>query len=526
MTPTTTTRRGSSDFVGSLLILTAGELRPFREVMADHQREWMTAMSPALEALAVGEKPKPARIWLEGTKGSAKDTLLAAAVFWLLAAASRPLAIQIAASDEEQAGELLKVARVWLHNNPKLASRVEIQSSKLICKSTGSEAEILTSDVAGSHGARPDLLIANELSHVPVGKWEFIANLFDNASKVPRGLVIVATNAGRVGSEAWKWRELARKSPRWSFHQFAQPAPWLDPEELEDARTRNPHSRFRRLFWGEWATGSDVLNDGVIEAAYAGNVPTLHTGSSDYVFAGGLDLAVSKDFAALVIIGKHVKTSRLRIAKCWLWRPGPGRKIDQGEIEATLLECHRIYRPVIAVDPYQGEYLISRLQKQQVKIEGRAQTGKNLVEQCSLLIEQFNSQNIDIPHYPPLRKDLDGLTIEERSYGFRLVSDKGPNGHGDTASALAIGIAAVKDAKPKITFMVAGSSAADTRPDETFEEYLGRFGNPMSPVLRADLRKRYAASQPHENDGDDDPGEAIPLDSTRPLAAQLRGFIA
>lgn len=199
--------------------LTAHGAARFGDAMADFQRHRFASLVESLLSVAADQKPLIGRHWWEGTKGSSKDSDLAAVVCWLLAFTSRPLRIQIGAADRDQAAEMHKAAAVLLHENPWLSARIVINNYKLICEKTKSEAEIIPADVAGSHGARPDVLILNELSHIT--RWEFAENLADNATKVPLGLVIIATNAGFRNHPAWKWREMARTSKRWSFHQFA-----------------------------------------------------------------------------------------------------------------------------------------------------------------------------------------------------------------------------------------------------------------------------------------------------------------
>jgi len=169
----------------------------------------------------------------------------------------------------------------------------------------------------------------------------------------------------------------------------------------------------------------------------------------DHVDAGwavtiAIDGAVSRDWAAAVALGRN-RAGRYRVLRCWLWKPGPGRKIDQEDIERTIVGAWKTFRPTfIAADPYQLEYLISRLQKQGVRIEARQQSGKSLVEQCLSLVSQFSSRNIDCPPFPALEYDLSHARIEQRSYGLRLVSDHGPQGHGDLLSALSIAAASLK----------------------------------------------------------------------------------
>ncbi len=75
------------------------------------------------------------------------------------------------------------------------------------------------------HGSRPDVVIANELSHV--GSEAFMQTMLDNADKVPHSLVLVATNAGEVGTWQEKWRQIARESDRWHVSVLNTPAPWV-----------------------------------------------------------------------------------------------------------------------------------------------------------------------------------------------------------------------------------------------------------------------------------------------------------
>ena len=181
-------------FFDALIIPSAVGYKPFVEVMADYQRDWFKAIAPSLLAVAAGEKPPIGRFWSERTKGGSKDSDCACVLLWLLAFCPRKLDMQVGAADKDQAGELKKAAADILRQNDWLATRVEVQAWSLVCKATGSECSIVASDVASSHGARPDIVVMNELSHVT--KEEFASNLLDNATKKPMGIVIVATNAG------------------------------------------------------------------------------------------------------------------------------------------------------------------------------------------------------------------------------------------------------------------------------------------------------------------------------------------
>ena len=214
-----------------------------------------------------------------GSKGASKDSDLGVCLLWLLVFSQRSLLVQVGAADQDQAGELHKAVRDVIALNPWLSELVKLTNNKITCAHNGATCEILAADVAGSHGARPDVLLVNELSHIV--KREFAENLLDNATKMPGGLAIIATNAGFVGTWQHDWREQARTSPRWSFHQLAQPAQWIDGDELQEAAVRNSATRFRRLWWGVWAAGAgDALDESDLAAALtlAGPEPAPQAG--------------------------------------------------------------------------------------------------------------------------------------------------------------------------------------------------------------------------------------------------------
>jgi hypothetical protein len=63
---------------------------------------------------------------------------------------------------------------------------------------------------------------------------------------------------------------------------------------------------------------------------------------------------------------------------------------------------------------------------------------------ASVLLDGFNQRQIDLYNHPQLLADLRALRVEEKSYGVRLTSPRGPNGHGDAATALAIALLIAK----------------------------------------------------------------------------------
>lgn len=423
-------------FIEELLIQAANGVARFGDVMADFQRERFAAICPSLLALARGESPPIGRFWWEATKGASKDSDLACAILWLLAFSSRSLTCQIGAADADQADELRKAAKEILALNAYLAGRIGIQSWRILCAATNSEAEIIAADVAGSHGARPSLLVLNEVH--AIAKWEFAQNLLDNASKVPNGIVVCATNAGFIGSEAYKLREIARTSSRWSFHELARPAPWLDEAELAEAQRRNPPERFNRLFWGRWSTGTgNALSAADVEACITLSGPH-HCRLCD-AYLAGLDLSQTRDRSALVLLALDAPNQVVKLAGVWEWSPEDcGGRVVLSEVQAHLEKLHsKIALDGVLYDPWQAELMAEELAARGVPMIRWNQSPANLDLMARAVLDAFRDRAIALYRHEGLISDLYELNLIERDSGYRLQSKRGKRGHSDTAFALA-----------------------------------------------------------------------------------------
>jgi phage terminase large subunit-like protein len=461
-------------FEAELTVPSAQGPHRFGAIMADFQRERFAAVNDALIAVANGEKPSPGKAWLEAVKGNSKTSDLAIVALWLLAFAKRPLLIQVGAADQDQAAELRRAVNEILLLNDWLAEVVAVQSNKIVCSRTGSTCEILAADVAGSHGARPDVLILDEVVHV--AKTEFLENLLDNSSKIPHCLTIVATNAGFTGTWAWRFRELARTSPRWYFHQRTEPAPWIDACEMEEARRRNTPTRYARLWQGVWSSGTgDAIDPNDVAACVTMPGP-MEKPDPAFVFVGGLDLGIKHDHSALVILGIHRQNRRRRLAMVKRWAPEAGTgKVDLTKVQAGVKAAFDLFQPrSIYYDPYQADLMAVQLRKQGCRMVEIAFSGGNLNSMASEFIEQFTSRNIDLYNDAGLLRDIGRLTIVEKSYGYKLDSVRDTDGHADSAIALAL---ALMDAKHtpaggafEITAYVGGQRFSSTPPTTEDEQ--------------------------------------------------------
>lgn len=481
-------------FQAELIIPSAHGRKRFGDIMADFQRERFDGINPALIAIANGEKPDIGRHWWEATKGASKDSDLAVCLLWLLAFTQRPLLCQVGAADQDQADELRKAAKDILRLNPWLAARVEVQSWKIVCKATNGDCEIIAADTAGSHGARPDVLILNELSHIT--KQEFAENLMDNAAKVPHGLAVLATNSGFLGTWQERWRKIAETSDRWRMHTYSRPAPWLDDAEIDEAKRRNSRARFLRLWWGIWAsTSGDALDEADILAAVDDSLGPMRGMQEGYSFVAGLDLGIKQDHSALVVIGIDRKTQRLRLADAKSWKPCPTtHRVNLITVEREVLEANKRFGlSVVGYDPYQAALLAQRLELQLVKMQEVTFTGNNLNTMASTLLDVFRSRRLTLYDHPQLIADLGRLSIDEKSYGHRLSATRDESGHADLATALAIALPlAIGDmGKQKIRV---GAIDLGTSPLAPFIQRRMQFGREIQKLQGGGDAREFASN--------------------------------
>jgi hypothetical protein len=458
-------RRYSSNFVlfceDAIIPTERGPVR-FGDVMHLHQRRIIEEMAPMLLAVATGQVPARPKLWAEMSKSWGKGLMAALAVIWLMLFARIPRRIQVAASDQDQADEIHRWIRGILACWSLLANTIETPNYRAECKATGCDTEILAADVQGSHGAvGVNLLILDELH--AVSKWQFIENLADNGSKSGASVVCL-TNAGFKSHPAWRWREIARTSPRWSFHQVCEPPPWVAAAEIEEAARRNSTERFRRLWYGVWSSGAgDALDSADIVAAIDRNLRPLFGSSSlignllgwnstpgelpqNVTFLAGLDIGVRHDHSGLVVLGADHTSHRVRLAYAESWAPDKSTgKVDLIAVKQCVSDCHRRFRlHKLLYDPSQAELMAMELHRDcHLLAERMTFTGSNLNLMATTLLEVFRSRCIVLYPHDRLVADLRRLTIVERQHGqYRLEATSDAEGHADVAVALACALPA------------------------------------------------------------------------------------
>jgi hypothetical protein len=129
-----------------------------------------------------------------------------------------------------------------------------------------------------------------------------------------------------------------------------------------------------------------------------------------------------------------------------LWNP-KGVDIPFAEVEQAVIEEHERYGAVCYYDPYAVVDLAQRCEARGIRVVRVQQTGGKdgtLKKMADFVIEAFRHGTIDIPQDLPffddLVTDLRKLELHDKGSWVRLESPRTADGHGDSASALAVAI--------------------------------------------------------------------------------------
>lgn len=471
----------------------------FENCIRDFQKQFFVDIAPNLHALRDGRMPEVRRYWLERTKKASKDADLAVVVLWMIAFPKRPIYLQVGAGDKNQAAIVKERILHLLHWNPWLNDFVEVVQWQVKSKKTLKDGhpmasmDIMSSVVAGAHGGTPDLLLINELSHVT--RFEFAENLMDNADGVAQGMVIVATNAGVKGTRAEVWRNTAIGSPSWLVYILDRPAPWHSPKTIEEARKRNTNSRFMRLWYGQWVSGKgDALNEDAIKRCFRLKGPVLGR-EKGWTYLGGLDLGISHDHAALVVVGINETEQRIKLAFMQAW--APSSKTGKVDLIAVEEKCHEICKwlgvQCLLCDPHQAELMMQRLKRLNINVREMTFTGINLTEMADKLVQVVEEGRLELydDQDGRLQRDLGKFNIVEKSYGLKLEAVSDEFGHADVGTALAIVIPSAVEILMGLTGLRSDDVLADAETEDWTEDEEKKMPDEFKDLFKSEDAMKF-----------------------------------
>jgi hypothetical protein len=429
-------------FRSRLVIDVDGRPTPLR--LDAWQEAALRALDPALLAVAGrGDPPAVRKHWWERPRGCSKTADLAILATWILAFSARPSRGVAAAGDTDQARLLKDAIAALLRCNGFLQSALTLQQNMVRNPRTGAELQIISSDVATSFGLLCDYILVDEVCHWQEGRGEGLwQSLYSASAKRGHTVMVAATNAGFQETWVWATREAIRVSPEWFFMRLEScEASWIPKARLDEQRRVLPPVVWDRLWGNVWSSGSgDALQPADLAAALTlPGPPAGKAREEGFTYFAGLDLGVSRDHSALVVIGRHWG-GRVKLVDVRDWAPPPGGKIDLGFVEEACLATHQRLAPRFMLDPYQSEMLGARLKQAGCRVEFIAFAGKSLTEMASGLVEVFATRAIDLFPDAALLDDLRRLRIREAPSGWRLDAPRTSAGHCDRGVALSLAL--------------------------------------------------------------------------------------
>jgi hypothetical protein len=399
----------------------------------------------------IGRGPKPAKMrsWILRPRGHSKTSDQAVMMCWALFAAQRPIRGVAAAADRDQGAIVKDAMASIIRANGWLGQLLEVQRDCVINLKTGSRLDVISSDVASSWGLLVDFVCADEVT-----VWEredFFSSLLSTVAKKDNAVMVCIANAGYDQHFAARLDAVIREDPAWHHsHLPGSQASWISAETLAEQRRLLPPLVYSRLFDNVFSKGSsDALLDSDIQAALKKLEGPMETREKGFNFALGVDLGISRDHAAIVLVGRQANSLAIRIAQVRSWIPPKNGRVDLQAVEDAILEIHNVFRPLVFCDPYQCEQMAQRLQKAGVKLKLVPFTGKSKMEMASALVEAFTSQTIAGFPCEPLLQDLRALRLVDGPIGYRLEANRTASGsHCDRAVALSLALIAIKETRP------------------------------------------------------------------------------
>lgn len=356
--------------------------------------------------------------YIEIPRKNGKTSLLAALVLYLLCADGEHGAqIYSAASDQEQASIIFRIASQMIHSCPALAKKCKVIEStkRIIYHPTNSFYHALSAEAFSKHGYNPHAVVYDELHAAPNRDLWDVLQTSMGARRQP--LMIAITTAGydreTICYEQHDYAERLLNGSHVDPTYFpfirgaAREDDWKDPAVWAKA---NPNlgvsvkmeflqaecnkavaipayqNTFRRLFLNQWTEQNTIWLDMDVWKASAGSIP-----SDDKLFGrscyAALDLSSTTDLSAFLMVFPWDDGSFKLVPHFWIpaenirermnrdrvpydaWvRDGlvtatPGNVIDYAYIKAHILKAaskHQIQE--LAFDRWGAIKLVTELQ--------------------------------------------------------------------------------------------------------------------------------------------------------------------
>lgn len=444
------------DLAGRPLVLEQWQRRWVREVFGPQTRDGRRKVRTAL--LGVPRK-------------AGKSTLSAALALYGLFADGEPgVEVYAVAGDRDQARNVFDAARMMVQANPTMARHAKVARHWIEVPDRNALFRVLSADGRRQHGLNPHLVVFDELHVQPTSElWEAMTSGMGARSQP---LTIAITTAGYDRqSICYELYDYGRRvesgqvdDPAWHFKWFGadDSDDWTDPKvwrkahpgvgvsvraeflenEFRQAEVQpSRQNTFRRLYLNQWTSADVRWLDLALWDANAGLTICSDDLAGRQCF-GGLDLASTSDFAALVWVFPDEETGAVSVLpRFWLPRAAVERRsqmrptleawerdgcltvtdgdvIDYDTIAAQFDRDATMFDVVeVAFDPWNATQLTQQLHEGGLTVWPCRQTITALTGPSKELERLLGERQLRHGGHPILRWMADNVTVTSDSNG-------------------------------------------------------------------------------------------------------------
>jgi hypothetical protein len=412
----------------------------------DQATDWQWA---DMKALLSRDRPNY-HMWLRPRGGSKTWDAGAATIAVMLTRAGQGDEMYAAAANEKQAKLLaVKIAAIT-RNTPSLAGMVEVQQDKVLTPSTGAVLEVLSSETAGAWGKTPLWLFIDEMcNHASDASSEaFVTALLTSLPKRDCTCLIGSTPSWTGHWSYRRWERVlasAKKRGLWRPSHMPGPAPWQDPEELEEQQEDLLEYEYRRLFLCEWAAADDVVADDEALKACTREEPQVLEPDPSVQYVVSWDVGWKQDHSAVVVAHMGERAGRKAVICDSLrsWVPSKNDEVRIAEVMAHAARMSREYGGApMRGDPAGAYTHMQDLREQGYDILSAETTANANSVRAKHLLRLLRDRALEIPPDGQLRREILSLRLAESTTPgiVRLTTDGSAKGHFDRVTALSYAV--------------------------------------------------------------------------------------
>jgi phage terminase large subunit-like protein len=386
------------------------------------------------------DEPRPRQALVSIPRGNGKTTMAAAlGIFGLLGDGVEGAQVVCVASDERQAGILLRTARRMVELDADLAARVQTFKDHLEVPHTGSTLFALPADPGALQGWDPSLCVVDELHVVREDVFEAMSLA---AGKRDRSLLLaISTPAQDSSSVMWRLVEHGRsgEDPSFYFTEFAAPVgcalddedawaegnpalhDFLSVDAMRAVLKTSREASFRRYRLGQWVQADDAWLPAAAWQSCADPGRGIPDGA-DVVVA--FDGSYSGDTTAAVVVVLVDPKPHVEVLALWEPAEQPDKRVPVLQVEETLRRaCQQFRVRALACDPFRWSRSMEILESEGLPVMAYPQVPVRMTPATTRFGEAVMNGTLSHSADPRLTAHIANAVIREDGRGARLAKE-------------------------------------------------------------------------------------------------------